>query len=37
VRRRRLAAVLALGLATDLMNTYLFNVGLLRWYKGVDA
>jgi len=29
--------VLALGLATDLMNTYLFNVGLLRWYKGVDA
>jgi preprotein translocase subunit SecF len=29
--------VLALGLATDLMNTYLFNVGLLRWYKGVEA
>jgi preprotein translocase subunit SecF len=27
--------VLAFGLATDLMNTYLFNVGLLRWYKGV--
>ncbi|MFB6227545.1 MAG: protein translocase subunit SecF [Halobacteriales archaeon] len=29
--------VLAFGLATDLMNTYLFNVGLLRWYKGVDG
>jgi len=29
--------VLAFGLATDLMNTYLFNVGLLRWYKGADA
>jgi preprotein translocase subunit SecF len=29
--------VLAFGLATDLMNTYLFNVGLLRWYKGVEA
>jgi preprotein translocase subunit SecF len=29
--------VLALGLATDLMNTYLFNVGLLRWYKGVET
>jgi len=29
--------VLAFGLATDLINTYLFNVGLLRWYKGADA
>jgi preprotein translocase subunit SecF len=29
--------VLAFGLATDLMNTYLFNVGLLRWYKGAQA
>ena len=29
--------VLAFGLATDLMNTYLFNVGLLRWYEGVDV
>lgn len=31
--------VLVFGLATDLMNTYMFNVSLLRWYKigGVDA
>jgi len=29
--------VLAFGLATDLMNTYMFNVALLRWYTGVDA
>ena len=29
--------VLAFGLVTDLMNTYLFNVGLLRWYKGEEA
>jgi preprotein translocase subunit SecF len=29
--------VLAFGLATDLLNTYMFNVGLLRWYKGVEA
>ena len=29
--------VLAFGLATDLMNTYLFNVGLLRWYKGAET
>jgi preprotein translocase subunit SecF len=29
--------VLVFGLATDLMNTYLFNVGLLRWYKGVET
>jgi preprotein translocase subunit SecF len=32
-----IGTVLAFGLATDLMNTYLFNVGLLRWYKGADA
>jgi preprotein translocase subunit SecF len=25
--------VLVMGLATDLMNTYLLNVSLLRWYK----
>ncbi|MFQ3294605.1 MAG: preprotein translocase subunit SecF [Halobacteriales archaeon] len=31
--------VLVFGLATDLMNTYMFNVSLLRWYKigGVEA
>lgn len=32
-----IGTVLALGLATDLMNTYLFNIGLLRWYRGLDA
>ena len=32
-----IGTVLAFGLATDLMNTYLFNVGLLRWYKGANA
>ena len=32
-----IGTVLALGLATDLMNTYLFNLGLLRWYRGLDA
>lgn len=26
--------VLAIGLGTDLLNTYLMNVGILRWYKG---
>jgi preprotein translocase subunit SecF len=25
--------VLVMGLAVDLMNTYLLNVSLLRWYK----
>ena len=25
--------VLAIGLATDLMNTYMLNLSLLRWYK----
>jgi preprotein translocase subunit SecF len=31
--------VLVFGLATDLMNTYMFNVSLLRWYKigGVET
>ncbi|MFC3477443.1 protein translocase subunit SecF [Halobacterium litoreum] len=28
-----IAIVLVLGLATDLMNTYMLNVTLLRWYK----
>jgi len=28
-----IAIVLVLGLATDLMNTYMMNVTLLRWYK----
>ena len=32
-----IGTVLAFGLATDLMNTYLFNLGLLRWYRGLDA
>lgn len=32
-----IGTVLALGLATDLMNTYLFNIALLRWYRGLDA
>jgi preprotein translocase subunit SecF len=29
--------VLVFGLATDLMNTYMFNVSLLRWYKIGDG
>jgi preprotein translocase subunit SecF len=28
-----MGTVLALGLTTDLMNTYLLNVSLLRWFK----
>ncbi|MDZ7700849.1 MAG: protein translocase subunit SecF [Halobacteriales archaeon] len=32
-----IGTVLALGLATDLLNTYMFNLGLLRWYRGLDA
>jgi preprotein translocase subunit SecF len=28
-----IGTVLVLGLATDLMNTYMLNVSLLRWYK----
>lgn len=27
--------VLAFGLATDLMNTYMLNLSLLRWYRGL--
>ncbi len=27
--------VLSFGLATDLMNTYLLNLSLLRWYRGL--
>jgi preprotein translocase subunit SecF len=30
---RNIGIILAIGLTTDLMNTYLLNVGLLRWYK----
>lgn len=29
--------VLAFGLVTDLMNTYLMNLSLLRWYRGVEV
>jgi preprotein translocase subunit SecF len=31
--------VLVVGLLADLMNTYLLNVSLLRWYvnRGVNA
>ncbi|MFB6296028.1 MAG: protein translocase subunit SecF [Halobacteriales archaeon] len=32
-----IGTVLAFGLVTDLMNTYMFNVALLRWYKGVEV
>ncbi|MDY6817230.1 MAG: protein translocase subunit SecF [Halobacteriales archaeon] len=31
-----IGTVLAFGLLTDLMNTYMMNVSLLRWYVGVD-
>ncbi|MWV63794.1 protein translocase subunit SecF [Halorubrum sp. JWXQ-INN 858] len=30
---RDIGIILAIGLAADLMNTYLMNVTLLRWYK----
>ncbi|WP_327051234.1 protein translocase subunit SecF [Halomicrococcus gelatinilyticus] len=30
---RSIGVVLVLGLATDLMNTYMLNLSLLRWYK----
>ena len=30
---RDIGIILAIGLCTDLMNTYLMNVSLLRWYK----
>jgi preprotein translocase subunit SecF len=32
-----IGTVLAIGLATDLGNTYLLNLSLLRWYRGIDA
>lgn len=32
-----IGTVLAIGLVVDLMNTYMFNVGLLRWYQGLNA
>jgi preprotein translocase subunit SecF len=28
-----IGTVLVFGLATDLMNTYMLNLSLLRWYK----
>jgi len=28
-----IGVVLVLGLATDLLNTYMLNLSLLRWYK----
>jgi preprotein translocase subunit SecF len=28
-----IGTILVLGLATDLMNTYMLNLSLLRWYK----
>jgi preprotein translocase subunit SecF len=30
---RDIGIVLVFGLATDLMNTYMLNLSLLRWYK----
>lgn len=32
-----MGAVLAIGLAADLMNTYMLNVGLLQWYTGGEV
>ena len=32
-----IGTVLAIGLAVDLANTYLLNLSLLRWYRGLDA
>jgi preprotein translocase subunit SecF len=32
-----IGTVLAIGLVADLMNTYLLNLSLLRWYRGLDA
>ncbi len=32
-----IGVVLAFGLATDLMNTYMLNLSLLRWYRGVTV
>ncbi|MDR9412538.1 MAG: protein translocase subunit SecF, partial [Haloferacaceae archaeon] len=28
-----IGVVLVIGLSADLMNTYLLNVAMLRWYK----
>jgi preprotein translocase subunit SecF len=32
-----IGTVLAIGLGVDLVNTYLLNLSLLRWYRGLDA
>ena len=32
-----IGTVLVFGLVADLMNTYLLNYSLLRWYRGIDA
>jgi len=32
-----IGTVLTFGLTTDLLNTYLMNYGLLRWYRGLDG
>lgn len=32
-----IGTVLVIGLAADLMNTYMLNLSLLRWYRGLDA
>ena len=32
-----IGTVLVFGLVTDLMNTYMLNYSLLRWYRGIDA
>ncbi|MDX1745580.1 MAG: protein translocase subunit SecF [Halobacteriales archaeon] len=32
-----IGTVLVFGLVADLMNTYLLNYSLLRWYRGLDA
>ena len=33
----QIGLILVIGLAADLMNTYLLNLSLLRWYRGIDA
>jgi preprotein translocase subunit SecF len=32
-----ISAVLLLGLATDLMNTWMLNTGILKWYLGREV
>jgi preprotein translocase subunit SecF len=32
-----IGVVLAFGLVADLMNTYMLNMALLRWYRGVQV